>query len=151
MLWFKYISSKQWREQPGFGDGRCKGIVELPMFKQEAPSTLCPAKLVEFQKRRGERSRCKAGLIARVMLSGAAKSLEAWIRDISEFGFGLIMAVELPVGQEITVKLKKNSAVHSIEFEARAVHCTQESEHCWHVGCEFKQPLTPELVEYLSR
>ena len=121
------------------------------MFKQEAPRTLCPAKLVKFQKRRDERSRCKAGLIAAVLLPGVQDCLEAWIRDISEFGFGLTVAVELRIGQTVTVKLKKNSVVPSIRFDAKVVHCTQESEHCWHLGCKFSEPLAPNFVDYLSR
>ena len=127
------------------GGGGCS------MLENEEPSTLFPANLVNFKRRSEERSRCRAGMIASLIGKEGAEPIEVWVRDLSPSGLGFTVATPPNVGQEVVIRLKKHAIVAAIRLDAIVVHCTAESEHCWHVGCIFKESLSDVIVEYLSR
>jgi len=80
------------------------------------------------------------------------KSPRAWgrIRDISTLGVGLFVDREIAPGTRLVVELARRKPVSPLRTLARVVHCQQQSNTSWHIGCQFDNPLREEDVQALA-
>ena len=76
----------------------------------------------------------------------------AWgrIRDISLLGVGLLLDREIAPGTRIVVELARRKPSTPLRLLARVVHCQQQSNTTWHIGCQFDSALRDEDVEALA-
>ena len=121
------------------------------MLAQDPASTMFRAKSGPVKRRQAERHRCKVHLIGQLLLADQGEKLDAWVRDLSEKGLGLIVAKKLEIGTKAIFKVKKNAAVMAMKIPVNVIHCQAESDCCWHIGCEFNEALPPALLDYFVR
>jgi hypothetical protein len=89
-------------------------------------------------------------LLGSAHLPQVEEPLEIWIRDLSPEGIGITTSVPVEIGQEILIKLRRSKSVAANLFPAQVVYCFAESDCCWCIGCLFKEPLDPMLLQYLA-
>ena len=121
------------------------------MISKDPASTLFRPKNGPVKRRQTERHRCKGQLIGHLVIAGGNEKLEAWVRDLSEKGLGLIVAKKLDIGSKANFMVKKNAAVQAMKIPVTVIHCQAESDCCWHIGFEFNDALPPALLEYFIR
>jgi hypothetical protein len=105
--------------------------------------------LQDLMRRKSGRLPCSSSLTGTLFLPKTGKSLDVWILDLSTNGVGVMASENIPVGQDVIVRLKRTKAISLIPFEAQILHCTTESDCCFRVGCKFKTTIDPVLWEYL--
>jgi len=76
----------------------------------------------------------------------------AWgrVRDISTLGVGLLVDREINPGTRLIVEMAQKKPSLALRVLARVVHCRQQSETTWTIGCQFDTPLRDEDVQSLA-
>jgi hypothetical protein len=76
--------------------------------------------------------------------------LLARIRDISMTGASLILNCSFKQGALVEIEpIRASSGLGSI-LRARVVHCKEEANGAWIIGCEFLNPLSAQELESLA-
>lgn len=118
-----------------------------PSIPLEAEMTLSRNKLSDYKRRRSRRFRCGLATLGRIQFPNRSDILDAFVYNLSENGIGLNMTESLNSGQEIVIRIRVANETQPIQLTAHVMHCTQELDRSWRVGCEFTNPLSPELVD----
>lgn len=118
-----------------------------PSIPLEAELTLFRNKLSGFKRRRSRRFRCGLATLGRIQFANRGDLLDAFVYNLSENGIGLNMTESLESGQEIMIRIRVASEPEPYQLDAVVVHCTQEVDRSWRVGCEFPNPLSPDVVD----
>ena len=103
----------------------------------------------DLMRRKNRRQTCHSSLTGSLFRPGTLKTMDVWVVDLSTVGVGVIASVDVAVGEDVIIKLKRTKAISMIPFHASVLHCTSESECCVRIGCRFKEPIDPVLWEYL--
>jgi hypothetical protein len=76
----------------------------------------------------------------------------AWgrVRDISALGIGLLVDREIIAGTRLMVEIAQKKPSIALRALGRVVHCRQQSETTWAIGCQFDNPLRDEDVQSVT-
>lgn len=113
----------------------------------EGDLTLFRDKLVALKRRQARRFRCGLATLGKVQFPGKDNSADAFVYNLSESGIGLNMSEPLESGKIIIIRIRVSEEPQPYLLNARVVHSTQEVDCTWRVGCEFGEPLGPDLLE----
>lgn len=113
----------------------------------EGELTLFRDQMVGLKRRQARRFRCGLATLGRVQFPGKDKTADAFVYNLSTSGIGLNMAEPLGSGTIIVIRIRVADEHQPHQFNARVVHSTQEVDRTWRVGCEFGEPLDPDLLE----
>jgi hypothetical protein len=115
----------------------------------EAQIALVRQKLGKAERRRHKRYRCSLATTGKLYFPVTGDGLTVWVSNLSVGGAGLNSPQPLEEGADVIVTLKVTSqrAVHRVP--ARVVHVTEEADGSWRIGCEFAEPLAPDVMESL--
>jgi hypothetical protein len=80
------------------------------------------------------------------------KAARAWgrLRDISALGAGLLLARQINPGTRLVIEMARKKPTTPLRVLARVVHCQQQSDTTWIIGCQFDTPLQDEVVQELA-
>ena len=95
------------------------------------------------------RYRCAPATLGRVVVSDDHEFQHAWVLDLSTTGVGLSLARPIEAGTEATVQIRSADGHTLYDLVGRVIHCTQQPQREWSVGCEFLKPLSPEDLDQL--
>jgi hypothetical protein len=115
--------------------------------KKDTPKTEA-SPVVEVERRAAirypseEEASCAMGRLA----------ARAWgkVRDISVLGVGLAIDREIKAGTRLMVEIATKKPSIALRALARVVHCRQQSDMTWVIGCQFDTPLRDEDVQNLA-
>ena len=119
------------------------------MFDMLLDKTASHFTLVRDSRRKTERLHCDRSLFGSFVLPNK-KSEEIWVRDLSVAGIGIITSKPVPIDRDAVIGLKRSNAGAVNCFPVRVIYCSAESACCWYVGCMFKEPLEPSVLQYLA-
>jgi hypothetical protein len=119
-----------------------------PPVPVEAEFTLL-RKHLKVRHRACERYRTRLATSGWLRVADGAESQFVWIRDLSLLGVGLVLAVRLEPGTSLAVRMRSTLQGRTVERPSRVVHCTQQADGEWIVGCEFASPLSPDELNDL--
>ena len=97
--------------------------------------------------RGARRYRCDLATLCRLAATHGETGPTAWVRNLSKAGIGLICSQEFAVGQNLTLRLRKNDGSGIITTVAKVVHATPEVGGTWRIGCRFERELSHEEVD----
>jgi hypothetical protein len=73
----------------------------------------------------------------------------ARVHDISGSGIGLTLNTEFRVGAKLTIELHSLSRGYASALQAKVVHCAEQAEGTWKVGCSFERELREDELRDL--
>lgn len=115
----------------------------------EAELTLFRPRLSNLKRRGARRFRCGLATIGKLHFPNESTTLEACVYNLSQTGVGLNLAAPLEVGRDLVIQVRVPGSRDSMRVSARVVHCTQEVDRSWRIGCAFAEPISPEVLEAL--
>lgn len=105
----------------------------------------------QWIKRRVEpRYHCGPATAARVLHRvGGEAPRRVWILNLSATGAGIQAAQPLEAETLIVINLRSVAQDRVFDLPARVVHCTQQVNGEWLIGCEFADQLSPDDLDAL--
>ncbi len=112
-----------------------------------------PAQGAAPEVRRGNsraavRYHCGPAVMGRV-IAADQETRFAWMHNLSLRGIGLLVSRPLAAGAAVIIHLRGLETRTDYELAARVIHCTPELGGEWILGCEFREPLTAEVLDDL--
>jgi hypothetical protein len=95
------------------------------------------------------RYRCAPATLGRVYLTDDHEFQHGWLIDLSATGVGMALARPIPVGTDAVIQIRGADGRRVYDLPARIVHCTEQVQHDWIVGCVFDTPLSPDDLDNL--
>jgi hypothetical protein len=128
------------------------------MFNDDCQKTFADKDLTRLVQRKNRRRRmrrrtgrlpCRSALSASLFLPQGGRILTVWVIDLSTNGVGVVAAENIQVGEEVIITWNRPLATATRPLHARVLHCTAESDCCFAIGCQFKEPIDWALWECL--
>src|SRR5437868_8770520 len=88
-----------------------------------------------FKRRAAVRYRCHLGTFGRLATTHSEESHVGWAQNLSVTGIGLLLGQALDSGTEVVIELKSLTQEATFQLAARVVHCTQQGNGEWLLGC----------------
>ena len=85
------------------------------------------------------------------MLRTAHGQFVGVVSNLSTHGVGLIVDAWLPPGTEVVTQLSNSCKLYACDLGMRVVHCSEQTNGMYVIGCEFISPLPHETVRALVR
>ena len=95
------------------------------------------------------RYRCAPATIGRLYVGEDHEFQHAWVVNLSKTGIGFVLARPIPCGTPVVIQMRANVTQTINKLIAQVVHCTAQLQNDWMIGCEFADPVSPELLDYL--
>jgi hypothetical protein len=114
----------------------------------EADISLLRGKFTGDCKRESPRRRFEPGTVGFLTLANGSKK-EVWLVDLSEKGIGFYLSRELERGTPVVMELTGEEG-EFITVTGKVAHATKSNNGDWLVGCEFDDPIKPEVLDDLT-
>jgi hypothetical protein len=108
------------------------------------PETAAPRR---SDRRRATRYRCAPAAISRLYVPAADSSYYCAVNNVSTTGVGLIAPGPMDAGEAIFVQFRLPQPNQVLNVLAEVVHCAQQPDATWAVGCRFSRPLTDDQLD----
>src|SRR6516164_3559866 len=97
---------------------------------------VAPAELaVSPDHRIADRYSCSDAPMVRILPKPTFQPAWAVVRDVSARGMGLVLCRPLEAGTVIAIQLQRKRIGMSGILSGTVIHCTQQPNQCWLVGC----------------
>ncbi|MBI3410930.1 MAG: PilZ domain-containing protein [Planctomycetes bacterium] len=111
----------------------------------------CKPKGATRELRRFYRYRCRPASFGKLCIPHTKDTLLVLVQNISRKGIGLYLPHPLKGGAHATILLRIAGERTPHRFSLRLVHCTQEVNRSWGIGCEFFEAISTDLLDNLLR
>jgi hypothetical protein len=101
------------------------------------------------EQRFGNRYTCKDAPMVRVLPKPSFQPLWAVVHDVSERGLGLVLCHPLEVGTVVAIQLQRKRIGMSGILSGRVIHCTQQEDKNWRIGCFLSRNLSEDEIDIL--
>jgi PilZ domain len=95
------------------------------------------------------RYRCAPATIGRLYVGEDHEFQHAWVANLSQNGVAFVLARSIPSGTPILIQIRGIANPVLYGLPAQVVHCTEQLEGDWMIGCSFEEPLSTELLDNL--
>jgi hypothetical protein len=73
------------------------------------------------------------------------------VSNLSTHGAGLVVDTQFLPGTELITQLTNSCKLFSCDLDMRVIHCSEQPNGMYMIGCEFTEPLPHETVRALVR
>src|SRR5262245_22359954 len=97
-----------------------------------------------IRRRKEPRYQCGPTTTSKVVEEECETPRQAWVRNISTSGVGLLYGQPVEPGDGLLVQLRVAGMNKSFELRARVIHCTRQISGDYLLGCAFENQLTAD-------
>jgi PilZ domain len=99
-----------------------------------------------LERRFASRFECWDAPMVRVLPKPTFQAMWAVVLDVSERGLGLLLCHPLDIGTIVAIQLQRKRIGMSGILSGRVVHCAQQDNKTWRVGCLLSRNLSEEEI-----
>jgi hypothetical protein len=102
-----------------------------------------------MEQRFDDRFPCSDAPMVRVLPKPSFQALWAIVRDVSARGIGLILCHPLEIGTVLAIQMQRKRIGMSGILSGRVIHCSQQEDMTWRVGCVLSRRLSEDEISTL--